>query len=76
MFKKVPYFNDDTVFLPFMNPEYGNGTYDGRFNNQDQFKEKLNLKMKNFLAKKLQEATQKIMADKLKGKLPPVMSQE
>ena len=35
MFKKVPYFNDDTVFLPFMNPEYGNGTYDGRLNNQD-----------------------------------------
>lgn len=57
LFRKVPYFSDETAILPFLNPEYGDSGYDNRFNNEEQFKEKINLKMKNFLAKKMKEAT-------------------
>lgn len=69
LFKKVQYFTNDTNFLPFLNPEYGPGRYDGRFNNAEFFKDKISVKLRNFLEKKTREAAQAAIARKAQGSL-------
>lgn len=64
LFKKVQYFTAETTFLPFLNPDYGSGRYDGRFNNAEFFKDKISVKLRNFLAKKTREAAQAAIARK------------
>lgn len=64
LFKKVQYFTGDTEFLPFLNPEYGSGRYDGRFNNAEFFKDRISVKLRNFLAKKTREVAKAAMARK------------
>lgn len=51
LFKRIKYFKDDIV-LPFMNPEYGEGRYDGRFDNSEFFKDDIRIKLKQYLKEK------------------------
>jgi len=59
LFTAVEYFNGDTQFLPYVNTDYGEGRYDGRFDNKEFFKEKVNLKTYTFLKMKQEETNQK-----------------
>lgn len=55
LFKKLKYFNSETNFLPFMNTkEYGEGRYDGRFDNSEFFKDDIKEKLKKYLQEKNQ----------------------
>ena len=54
LFKRIKYFKDDIV-LPFMNPEYGEGRYDGRFDNSEFFKDEIRIKLHKYLKQKNKE---------------------
>ena len=42
-----------------MNPDYGPGRYDGRFDNSEFFKDNVGAKLRSFLNKKAREARAK-----------------
>ena len=48
LFKRIGFFNDD-ICLPFMNPEYGEGRYDGRFDNTEFFRDEIRIKLHKYL---------------------------
>lgn len=59
LFKKLKYFKDDTIFLPFMNPEYGEGRYDGRFDNSEFFRDEIKEKLRQYLLQKNKEGLER-----------------
>ena len=49
--------------LPFMNPEYGEGRYDGRFDNSEFFKDEIRVKLRQYLKEKNKQGLQKERSD-------------